>query len=236
MDGNRRYAKKKELSKKEGYKAGMEQFLNFVKYQIKYNIEETSFFALSNDNYSKRPIEEMETLGNLVKGFSENIQIWEFFSENKIQIGLKGYISEMEAKESISKGRIFFIKELKKKVEKHNSSLEEVKFKVNIALNYDGQEEIVFAVKKIAQLLKYGEIELENINAELIKNNIYFNSSPAPEIIVRAGDAPRISGFMLWDSEYSEIYLTKKLWPELREEDFVEILNWYNNLKRNFGE
>ena len=64
---------------------------------------------------------------------------------------------------------------------------------------------------------------------------MYCDKTSIPDIIVRPGDAPRLSGFYLWDSKYSEIYLTKKLWPELNEEDFKNIINWFINIKRNFG-
>ncbi len=236
MDGNRRYSKKNNLSKEEGYKAGMMQFLNFVKFQIKYNLPETSFFALSNDNFHKRPVEEKKILAKLIKFFSLEKEIWDFLFENKVRVEIKGNLAEVEDKETAeSEEEGFFISTLKNKIQKHNYGIGEYKYKTNIAINYDGQEEILHSVKNILKKINSGELEENQISVQTIKDNIHFSNSLPPEIIVRPGDAPRLSGFMLWDSEYSEIYLTKKLWPELDEEDFKEILDWYASIKRNFG-
>lgn len=236
MDGNRRYSDKNGLSKQEGYKSGMMQFLNFVKYQIKYNLPETSFFALSNDNFHKRPVDEKKVLANLIKYFSQDQTIWDFFFENKVLVEIKGNLKEVEEKEfRISEEDGFFISKLKKKLEKHNQDIGEYKYKTNIALNYDGQGEILHSFQEILKKIKQGQLDENEITLETIKKNIYFSNSNPPEIIVRPGDAPRLSGFMLWDSEYSEIYFTKKFWPELDEEDFRQILEWYENIKRNFG-
>lgn len=235
MDGNRRYAKKQQISKKEGYKKGMEKFLEFISFQVKYGVKETSFFALSNDNYLKRSNEELDSIFNLIEWFSNNEDIETFFLDNKVKLNLIGdidYVEKNETKRNPVKKSI--IKKLKKKALDWNTKIGENKFTVNLAINYDGQLEIVTSVKKIFQKISSGEITLKQVNENLIKDNMWFNSEPA-QIIVRPGDAPRLSGFMLWDSKYSEIYLTKKLWPELDEADFVGILDWYKNIQRNFG-
>jgi len=227
MDGNRRYAKKNSLQIKQGYKKGMEKFLEIISYQIKYNIFETSFFALSKENYEKRPDEEKYTLFDLIKLFSENKDIGKFFKEKKIKIELKGNIEKLKKNE----------KEIRKPIEelnKWNLENKEYNFKVNLALNYNGQDEIVNSIKTILKKQETGEIKQTTITKKLIKENLWFKSE-APQIIVRTGNAPRLSGFMLWDSNYSEIYFTKKLWPELNEGDFLEILSWYKQINRNFG-
>lgn len=236
MDGNRRYSVENGLKKSDGYKLGLNQFINFVKYQIKYGIFETSFFALSTDNYEKRGILEKKILYSLIKSFYEDKSLEEFFKLNKIQINIKGDLEEIKLNEkNLPKSERMFINELIDKFENWNKKLTRIKFKVNICLNYDGQREIVYAIQNICEKIVKGDIDVSDINEDIIKQNIYFNDSFAPEIIVRPGDAPRLSGFMLWDSKYSEIYLTKKLWPALTEEDFVEILDWYSRIKRNFG-
>jgi undecaprenyl diphosphate synthase len=234
MDGNRRYSVKNNLTKKEGYNAGMEQFFNFVKYQVKYEIFETSYFALSIDNYDKRG-EDLKPIGELIKNFFKEDKFEEYFFENRIKINIRGDIDDIEEKERTFGEKLYF-KDMKKRFEKYNSKIgDNFKYKVNIALNYDGHREILQSFKKILNKIKGGEIDENEVCENMIKNNISFSDSKAPEIIVRPGDAPRTSGFMLWDSKYSEIYLTKKLWPELDEEDFKEILNWYSTLQRNFG-
>lgn len=239
MDGNRRYSQEKKLNIESAYKIGMEQFLKFIKYQIKYDIFETSFFALSIDNYNKRPTKEKIAILNLLKEFYSNKEFKGFFLENQIRINLLGNIDELE--EKLQKETFFIskenlIKNLKLEFDEINSQVVTPKFKVNLALNYDGQEEILNSFKNIFKKIKSGEIDENQINIDLIKENLYTNNSPPPEIIVRPGNAPRTSGFLLWDSKYSEIFFSKKLWPELNENDFLEILHWFEKQKRNFGQ
>ncbi len=235
MDGNRRYAKKQNYSLNKGYELGMTKFLEIVSFQVKYKIKETSFFALSNDNYGKRPEEELKILFELLKSFSENGEIDDFFKKNKIKVNLIGDIDHIEKKESKKdKTRPKIIQNLKKKFEKRNLEIQPQEFTVNIAINYGGHKEILHSFNEIYKKIKLGELKENKITEKTIKENLWFKSE-SPEIIVRCGNAPRLSGFMLWDSAYSEIYLTKKLWPELDEADFIGIIDWYKNIKRNFG-
>jgi undecaprenyl diphosphate synthase len=229
MDGNRRFAEKNNMDKKEGYNIGLEQFINFIKYQIKYNIRETSYFALSSDNLKKRSNFELKILKKLLETLSSNKDIKTLFIEKKIKFQIKGNLDN-----SNKKIKEFGIKEFEKKINKWNNENQTHNYTVNIALNYDGQLEISEAFKKIHNKILNGELTQDQITPEIIKQNIWFNGN-VPEIIVRAGDAPRLSGFMLWDSGYSELYLTEKLWPELSEEDYKEIIDWYSKQNRNFG-
>ena len=235
MDGNRRYAEKQKLGKREGYSKGMMKFLEFVSYQVKYNLKETSFFALSNDNYTNRPEDEKEILAELTDFFYKDKQIREFFVKNNIKILIKGNIEEIERKDKqVLNKKKFAIKSMKQELEKWNEQSKPHRFNVNIAINYDGQSEILHAFKEIYSKLKNEELKINSVNEKTIKKHLWFNGVE-PEIIVRTGDAPRLSGFMLWDSKYSEIYFTRKLWPELDESDFIAILDWYKGIKRNFG-
>lgn len=232
MDGNRRYAKNKNISLKEGYKQGMEQFLNVLKFQISQDIRHTSFFALSTDNYKKRSEKELKPIVDLIKDFFEDKSIIDFFTQNNFNLTLRGDIEKIEEKETMLKrSEKEFLGNLRKKFNQINENVTQPKFFAHIAINYDGHEELVHATKKIIE----EGITPEKITPSLLKEHLYFNDVKAPEIIVRPGNAPRTSGFLLFDSKYSEIYLTKKLWPELNQNDFKEILTWYSNQKRNFG-
>lgn len=237
MDGNRRFAVKNNLEKIDGYKKGIEQFLNFIKYQIKYNIYETSYYALSTENLKNRKKDELNVIYTLINTFFKDKNSEEFFIKNKIKIELKGDLEELENLEkSISIKEKISIKYLKDKLNQLNlRNKNDYKFKVNLCLNYGGQREILHSFKQIYKLIEQKKININQITEQTIKENIYFNNSPSPQILVRPGDAPRLSGFMLWDSTYSEIYLTKKFWPELTENDFLDILDFFKNQKRNFG-
>lgn len=230
MDGNRRYAQKHNISLTKGYKTGMEQFISILEFQIQHNIKHTSFFALSANNYKKRKKEELKPIFDLVQHFFEKKHIEQFFINNNIKISIKGNTQELnERKKEFGRQYETLINKLEKKLEQFNQKITNPSFYVHIAMNYDGQEELKHAFNKLQNQQK------EAITLEDIKQNLYFYDVPSPEIIVRTGDAPRISGFLLFDSAYSEIYLCRKLWPEITKNDLEEILNWFSNLQRNFG-
>ena len=230
MDGNRRYAKKLNIHKSDGYKAGIDTFLKFVSYQNKYNIYETSFFALSEDNFQKRNSNELEIIGNIVKFFFEDENIKNFFISNKIKVNLIGDIEKLENHKSFKVRKI-----TKKVIDLWNLKNKKHKFIVNILMNYDGESEIINATKEISKRVLNREIKIESIDNKLMKKYMWTSNSLPPQIIVRTGDCPRLSGFLLWDSKYSEIYFTHKLWPEMDESDLVAILDWYKKIQRNFG-
>ena len=237
MDGNRRFSVEKGLSKEKGYSLGMKQFLNFIKYQIKYKIFETSYYALSTENLKNRKKDELKIIYALIQNFSKDESIGNLFKESKVKIEIKGDIKELEEKEAyLPETEKLLISSLKEKFDGWNDEIgNDFKYKVNICLNYGGQREILHSFKEIYKKIESGDLKIDDITESTIKENIYFSDSTSPEILVRPGDAPRLSGFMLWDSAYSEIYLTKKYWPELNEEDFVKILEFFDGQNRNFG-
>ena len=100
---------------------------------------------------------------------------------------------------------------------------------INIALNYGSRQELVNAFKKISINKK------RIITEKLISNNLYTKNIPDPEILIRTGNTNRLSNFLLWQINYTEIFFVKKLWPDFNKSDFNKILNKYNQIKRNFG-
>ena len=259
MDGNRRYAKKSNLELKEGYKAGMLQFYSILQWQVSQCIHTTTFFALSLDNAQKRKKEELIAIKNVITTLLEDPQFEKYCKEHKVEIRIKGRYSkdnqevneetvkfdreEIIKKSDMNKRELFdmkdqeeeLIRNIQKRVKELNSSFDTPQFVVNIALFYDGQEEIAYATQQIAKEVKKGNINIEDITPQIIKEHIYFNDSNFPQVVVRTGQAPRISGFMLFSSAYSEIFFSQKMWPELTTQDLDEIMNWFNRQSRNFG-
>ena len=97
-----------------------------------------------------------------------------------------------------------------------------------MALNYGSREEIVSTVNHLKRKKK-------TINEKNITNNLYTKNIPDPEILIRTGNTKRISNFLIWQSIYSEIFLIKKMWPEFTKKDFIEIINKFRKINRNFG-
>ena len=249
MDGNRRFSKKHNISLDEGYKQGMLIFYEVLKWQIKQNIPIASFFALSLDNSKKRENKELETIKTVAESLF-NKELKNFCIHNMVKINLIGRyfknnllceetikldkkLLSKEEKEQL-KNQESFLRKIKENVSSINQSINKYKSTINIYLLYDGQEEIASTCKRITQLVINKKINVSSITPQFIKQHMY-NTLPPPQIIVRTGDSPRISGFMLYDSAYSELYLSKKLWPELDMNYLDEILVWYSLIKRNFG-
>ena len=105
----------------------------------------------------------------------------------------------------------------------------------NIALNYGGRDEIVKAVKAIAEKVKNDEIELENINEELITNNLYTKGQPDPDLVIRTSGEIRLSNFLPWQVVYSEFIFIEKNWPDFNEEDLDNAIIEYQRRHRKFG-
>ena len=136
---------------------------------------------------------------------------------NKNQIKLK-IIGEKKFPKKLNK-----LLEISERKTKKNKKLQ-----INLALNYGSKNEIVNSVKKLIKLKK-------KININNITDHLYTKNIPDPDILIRTGDTKRLSNFLLWQISYTEIFFTKKLWPEFNENDFKIIIKKFKKIKRNFG-
>ena len=102
---------------------------------------------------------------------------------------------------------------------------------LNIALNYGGKKELITAIKDI---VKKG-IDVKKINEELLEKHLYTKGQSDPELVIRTGGRIRLSNFLLWQTAYSELYFTTKLWPDFDAEELNKAISWYQTQKRNFG-
>ena len=109
------------------------------------------------------------------------------------------------------------------------------KRQVNIAIGYDGRAEIIDAIKKIVNEVEEGKLKQEDINEELVNKNLYTAGLEDPNLIIRTSGEERLSGFLLWQSSYSELYFCDSLWPELRKVDFLRALRSYQERERRYG-
>ncbi|WP_440914280.1 polyprenyl diphosphate synthase [Candidatus Pelagibacter sp.] len=212
MDGNGRWGIKHHNSRNKGHKAGLKTVETVIKISIEKKIPFLTLFAFSTENW-KRPKTEVNALFNLLENFlKKKIEV---FKKNKIKLII---IGEKKFPKKLNK----LLKDSEKKT-KNNSKLQ-----INLALNYGSKKEIVNAIK----LLNKKKL---NINEKNISNNLYTKNIPDPDLLIRTGDTNRLSNFLLWQISYSEIFFSKKLWPDFKAEDFIKILNKYKFIKRNFG-
>ena len=220
MDGNRRWAKQRGLTTKDGHKAGADNLEDLSKFCNEIGIKYLTVYAFSTENW-KRSKQEVSALMAILR-----LHVDAFIKDkNKQNIRVK-IIGDVEGlTKSLQKA-------VNKAVEmtKNNTGLT-----LNIAFNYGGRPEIVRATKIIAQKVKDGEISIDDINEELISNNLYTCGQPDPDLLIRTSRELRTSNFLPWQCTYSELYFPDKHWPEFGREDLLIAIQEYQKRNRRFG-
>jgi len=213
MDGNGRWAKKRHMPRSLGHAKGLSSVQKIIKYSIDYKIEALTLYAFSTEN-SKRPKKE---INDLIKLFDQSIsKEAKNIIKNNIVLRVLGDIT-------------FFPNLLQKKIKtlegqcKNNDGL-----KLNIALNYGGQKEIVNAVNKSLKNKK-------NITVKDIERFLDTANLPNVDLLIRTGGEKRISNFLLWQLAYSELFFVNSLWPDFNETIFIDALYSFQRRNRRFG-
>jgi len=215
MDGNRRWAKENNLTSLDGHLKGYGALKNVVDWFFARGVKTLSFFAFSTENW-KRSEEEVGYLMKLIK----KAIIEELCKLGKgYRIVVSGRINELP--DDLPK----LCREVMEKTKDNTNGT------INVCLNYGGRAEIIDAAKKMIDAgLKPGEITEENFSKYL-----YHPDLPELDLIVRTSGEQHLSGFLLWESAYSEIIFLKKYWPDFSEQDVEDVLTEYNIRSRRFG-
>lgn len=220
MDGNRRWARKRNLPVKMGHKEGAETLKKVVRYANKRGIEYITVYAFSTENW-KREKEEVDSLMSLLEYYLDQFSK-EADTEN-IVIKVIGRRKELSEK---------LLKKIDEVVEgtKNNTGII-----FTIALNYGGRDELVNAIKKIAEDAKNNRINSEEIDENLISEYLYTKNMPDPDLMIRTSGEIRISNFLPWQLVYSEFLFLDKLWPDFSEEDLEDAIKVFSKRNRKFG-
>lgn len=217
MDGNRRWARARNLPDIEGHKAGADTLENLVEAASKMGIKTITVYALSTENVKERAKREISGLFDLMRtGYQTKIKK---MMQNGVSVSVLG---QLEGLPSVIR-RI--IEEIKKTYIKNES------IKLNIALNYGGKREMIDAIKDI---VKEG-IDVNKIDEDEINRRLYTQGQSDPELVIRTGGKIRLSNFLLWQTAYSELYFTTVLWPDFDPQELKKAVLWYQNQQRNFG-
>ena len=220
MDGNRRWAKQRKLDVRLGHKKGAETLENIVKYCNKIGVKYLTVYAFSTENW-KRSKEEVGALMLLLQNYLDD------FSKRADTENIR--IKMLGNREELSNGLLKSLDNAIKRTENNTG----VTF--NVAFNYGGRDEIVKAMKKIAQDVENKMISIEEINENTISENLYTKGIPDPDLMIRTSGEIRTSNFLPWQLVYSEFYFTDKLWPDFTEKDLDEAIEEYNKRNRKFG-
>ncbi|HDQ03530.1 MAG TPA: isoprenyl transferase [Deltaproteobacteria bacterium] len=220
MDGNGRWAKKHMVGRIRGHKKGAQAVRATVRACRKLGIEYLTLFAFSVENWN-RPEQEVKALMSLLDQY-----LTDQTKELKKQgIKLKT-IGELKLLNSSIREKIRKAKE----ATKNNN-----KMIVNMALSYGGRDEIVHAVKKIAQKVKNNEIDSRQIDKEMLSMHLYTAGMPEPDLLIRTSGEYRLSNFLLWQLAYTELYFTNTLWPDFTKEDLLKAIASYQKRERRYG-
>ena len=216
MDGNRRWAKKKSLARKMGHHKGAKNLKNIISHIYSLNIKYLTVYAFSTENWN-RSKSEITQLIDLLNEFLSNES--EEFIKKEIKIKMLGDLSKF------SQNIVNKINNLENKTKNFKN------FQVNIALNYGSREEIIYAFNKY----KESKVFPKKLTEKSFENYLYTINVPDPELIIRTGGEYRLSNFLLWQAAYSELYFSKKYWPEFNKKDLYKVLLNYSKRKRRFG-
>ncbi len=220
MDGNRRWAKQRNLAPSLGHKEGAKTVEKIVRYANKIGIKYLTVYAFSTENW-KRTEEEVGALMLLLQNYLDDFS--KKADTENIRIKILGDVSELSL--GIQKSILNAVERTK-----NNTGLT-----FCIAFNYGGRAEIVRAVKQIADKVKTGEILPEDISEQTISDYLYTAKIPDPDLLIRTSNELRTSNFLPWQIVYSEFYFTEKNWPEFSEEDLEQAIIEYNKRNRRFG-
>lgn len=214
VDGNGRWAKKRNLNRTMGHKFGVEAVKKVISALLELKIKYSSFFVFSTENF-KRSEEEVNNIFALLKEYIKTDL--ETFIDNGIKLVISGDISKLPEDLQV---------DLKNCLEKTKNNTNLI---VNMCLNYGGQQEIVMACNKII------EEKLEKVDEKTFKSYLYSKELPPLDLVIRTSGEIRISNFMLYDLAYAEFYFTKTYWPSFNKKGLLKALKAYQKRDRRFG-
>ena len=214
MDGNGRWAINQKMKRLLGHIQGVETVRSIVEACVRLKISHLTLYTFSKENW-QRPKEEINDLMSLLSSSLKNEL--EKLNRNNIALKVVGKLEDLPAKLQT------LIMEVIKST-KNNTGLV-----LTLALSYGGRQEIVDAINKIIASND------EYVDEEIFKNYLYAPTMPDPDLIIRTGGESRLSNFLLWQSAYSEIYVSKKKWPEFTKDDLISALNDFGQRKRKYG-
>ena len=205
----------------KGHEWGAKKVEQVVEWSIKAGVKELTFYAFSIENFD-RPKQEFDYLINIFENEIKSLLKKDSIAhKNKARINFIGRISMF--RESLQK----LTGQLQEETKNYDNIV------LNFALAYGGRAEIIDAAKKISEQIKKGKLNVDDINEDVFRKNLYLESEP--DLIIRTGGEKRISGFLLYQGSYSELFFVDNLWPEFSKENFNEALEEYAKRDRRFG-
>jgi len=221
MDGNGRWAKKNGLPRIEGHRRGSETAVKITEACGELGVKALTLYTFSSENW-KRPQAEVDALMDLFgKALNKNTD--RMISNNVI-------FNVIGRRHGLPENLISVIDKAIKETS-GNSGV-----KLTLAVNYGGRQEIVDAVKKVCSLRQKEDLDISALDEEGFNKFLYTKDLPDPDLIIRTSGELRLSNFLLWQSAYSEFYITETFWPDFNKKEFKKAVEEYKKRNRRFGE
>ncbi len=220
MDGNGRWARKRSLPRLAGHREGINSVREITRVCGEIGVKYLTLYTFSTENW-KRPPSEVSALMKLLLN-TIKIEVKQLH-KNNVQFSIIGELDTLP--KSTAKGLVEGVE-----LTRNNNGLN-----LCLAINYGSRKEILDAVKSIAKKYKSGDIEINRINETYFNKELYTKDIPDPDLMIRTSGEFRLSNFLLWQSAYTEIYMTDILWPNFREKELIEAIYDYQNRERRFG-
>ena len=219
MDGNGRWAKKRGLPRKMGHREGAKTFRKITRHAKAIGIKYITFYAFSTENW-KRPKDEVDAIMDLFEKYLDEVH--DFIDENiRVRfIGDRSMLSETLQRKMAD-------------VEEESKDFDSMT--LLLAINYGGRDEIVHAVRSIAEDVSAGKLSPDDVSEQLIQSRLYTSDVPDVDLIIRPSGEQRLSNFLIWQAAYAEYYFTNILWPDFKKADLEEAVKAYLDRSRRFG-
>lgn len=224
MDGNRRFAWTKAISKSLGHRKGKEKLEQVMDWVLELDIPYLTVYALSTENLDNRDDEELEVLFNLYEEGLDDIRQDPKIHENRVKVKVIGRLELLPQR----------VKDAIARAEKETAGYD--KFTFTVCLAYGSREEMVTAIREIAKDHAAGNLPLDKIDQNEVSRRLYTSKIPDPDLVIRTSGEERISNFLLWQAAYSELYFTDVFWPAFGRREFLKAILAYQSRKRRYGE
>jgi len=220
MDGNGRWAEKRSLNRIAGHRMGIKRAKEIIRACRELGIEVLTLYAFSTENWN-RPRREISTLMSLLKRFLS--AEGKTLVKNNIRLNAIGSLEDLP-------GDVRDVLNEVMQQSRHNTGMV-----LNAALSYSGRNEILQAVKNICRGVSAGSVDPSLIDERLFSDHLYTAGLPDPDLLIRTSGEYRISNFLLWQTAYTELYITSTLWPDFTKKDLQRAIADYGTRERRFG-
>ena len=221
MDGNGRWAKSRNLSRISGHREGINSVREIVRICGELGISYLTLYTFSSENWTRPKIEVLAIMKLLLGTINKEI---DNLDKNNVRLSTIGNLNDLPKKPR--QGMIEGVNKTK-----NNTGLNLI-----LALSYGSRQELIMAFKRIANKVEKGKMKSEDISQEIITRELYTCDTPDPDLLIRTGGEHRISNFLLWQSAYTELYMTDSFWPDFREDQLLNAIIDYQNRQRRFGQ